>query len=429
MPRATHLPPLRSDLLLLHAPAVFDFRDRSDIYFPYLSTSGDVPITPLYEYFPVGFKTLQRYLGERGHDVKIINLSTVLLRYPRIDVGGLLSALEAPVIGIDLHWMVHVQGSLEIARRIKAVHPHSRILFGGISSSYYANELIDYPFVDMVMRGYDTHEPIDRLLQHVAGGTQPRDVPNLLWKCGDEVIENGFTYTPDHYGCGIDWTTIPGGIESQTLPILEVVSTQNAGCAYNCGWCGGSREAFRRIFQRKRSMARKPATEVAFEFETMSRVGDLNKYHFYSVGSYNETKRGLDRFLDHVSNSRLRSISYEQYHLTSDDMLKKMAVANARTTITLSPESSDHRIGTLAGRGVYTMQEMEAWIERALDYGIFGIDIWFFIGMKGQSASDAMADVAYSEKLLKEVPRKAGDTVCLPDDSVPGPSVEFFRTS
>ena len=56
-------------MILLHAPAVFDFRDRRDIYFPFLGTSGDVPITPLYEYFPVGFKTLQRYLGERGHDV------------------------------------------------------------------------------------------------------------------------------------------------------------------------------------------------------------------------------------------------------------------------------------------------------------------------------------------------------------------------
>ena len=69
------LPTLRADLLLMHAPAFFDFRNRRDIYFPFLGTSGDVPITPLYEYFPVGFKTLQRYLSERGHDVKLMNLT------------------------------------------------------------------------------------------------------------------------------------------------------------------------------------------------------------------------------------------------------------------------------------------------------------------------------------------------------------------
>ena len=105
-------PTLAADMILLHAPAFFDFRERSDIYFPYLGTSGDVPITPLYEYYPLGFKTLQRFLGERGHDVKIINLSTVLLRYPKINIESFLRSLEARLLGIDLHWMIHFQGSL-----------------------------------------------------------------------------------------------------------------------------------------------------------------------------------------------------------------------------------------------------------------------------------------------------------------------------
>ena len=58
-----HLKTLTADLLLLHAPAFFDFRDRRDIYFPFLGTSGDVPITPLYEYFPIGFKMLRVFFG------------------------------------------------------------------------------------------------------------------------------------------------------------------------------------------------------------------------------------------------------------------------------------------------------------------------------------------------------------------------------
>jgi clorobiocin biosynthesis protein CloN6 len=78
---------LSADLLLLHTPAVFDFREHRDVYFPFLGTSGDVPITPLYEYFPVGFKTLQRYLLQRGYDVKVLNLSTVLSRYRALAFG------------------------------------------------------------------------------------------------------------------------------------------------------------------------------------------------------------------------------------------------------------------------------------------------------------------------------------------------------
>src|SRR5688500_1425950 len=114
------LPPLRADLLLMHAPAVFDFRARRDIYFPFLGTSGDVPITPLYEYFPVGFKTLQRFLGDRGHDVKLLNLSSLLLRYPQLPIDAVIRALDTPLVGIDLHWMIHVQGCLAVAERIKA---------------------------------------------------------------------------------------------------------------------------------------------------------------------------------------------------------------------------------------------------------------------------------------------------------------------
>ena len=131
------LPTLRADLLLIHAPAFFDFRKRRDIYFPFLGTSGDVPITPLYEYFPVGFKTLQRFLGDRGYDVRIINLSSVLLRFPELDFDDLLRALDTPIVGIDLHWMVHVQGSLAVAKRIHEVRPDIKVLFGGISSTYY----------------------------------------------------------------------------------------------------------------------------------------------------------------------------------------------------------------------------------------------------------------------------------------------------
>ncbi|MEU0247441.1 cobalamin-dependent protein [Streptomyces sp. NPDC006235] len=394
------LPPLRADILFLHAPAVFDFRDRRDIYFPFLGTSGDVPITPLYEYFPIGFKTLQRFLGDRGSDVKLLNLSSLLLRYPHLPMDSVIEALDAPVVGIDLHWMVHVQGSLEVARRIKALRPDIAILFGGTSSTYYADELIRMPQIDMVMRGYDTHEPMAALMEAVRHGRSDyRGIPNLLWKSRDgDVHDNDFSHLPATFSCGVDWTTGPD--TSVGSGIREVLSTQNAGCAYNCGWCGGSREAFRRIFKKKPSMARKVPEEVAYEFETMGRVEGADNYHFYSVGSYNETRQGMEFFLDRVAESRFKSISYEQFRLTSDHTLKRMAEANAHTSITLSPESHDPRVAKLAGRGVFSNEEMEEWIYRALDIGIHQIDVWYFIGMPEQDERSVMETVDYCHHLL-----------------------------
>jgi clorobiocin biosynthesis protein CloN6 len=396
------LPIVSADLLLIHAPAFFDFRDRRDIYFPYLSTSGDVPITPLYEYFPLGFKSLQHILADRGFDVKIVNLSSVLLKYPKVDVSSLIQSLNVRLFGIDLHWMVHVQGSLAIAALLKQLHPETPVIFGGISSTYYANELIRYPSIDMVMRGYDTHAPMARLLEVLGDPRRYREVQNLLWKDRDgAIVDNSFSYKPRSFSCGVDWSSLPRQSDCGSVPILEVLSTQNAGCTYNCGWCGGSREAFRRINEVSHSLTRKPLEEISLEFSTMARIPNQERHHFYAVGSYTETRERFNFFLDHVARSNFKSISYEQFRLADEETLCRMATAHKRTVITLSPESHDLRVAKLAGRGIYTMDEMERWITKALNLGIYEIDVWFFVGMPEQDEKSVAESVEYCGRLLK----------------------------
>ena len=424
---AYRLPPLSADLLLVHAPAFFEFRDRADIYFPFLGTSGDVPITPLYEYFPIGFKSLQRYLTERDVQVELLNLSTLFLRYRKLSLESVAQALDVRLIGIDLHWMVHVQGSLAVAQAIKQLRPEVPIIFGGISSTYYADELIRYPFVDMVMQGYDTHEPMAALMRCLRDGSSLERVPNLLWKSDGRVVHNDFSYKPDSWGCGINWEQMPEGPKLTTLPIREVLSTQNAGCAYNCGWCGGSREAFRRVFKKRRAMARRPPEQVQYEFDSLARMANVDKYHFYSVGSYNETRAGMLSFLDRVGEANLRSVSYEQFHLTSDEVLQRMVQANRRTVITLSPESHDPRVAKLAGRGVYSNEELEAWIDRALDIGLFQIDIWYFVGMPEQDEKSVMETVDYCQRLLEKWPRKRVNPMLCPMIPFLDPASTFFE--
>lgn len=401
------LPTIHADMLFLHAPAIFDFRNRTDIYFPYLSTSGDVPITPLYDYFPLGFKSLKRVLTENGYQVELLNLSSLLLKYPNIDVAALFKALDIRILGIDLHWMVHVQGSLAIANLFKRIHPQTPIIFGGISSTYFAHELIRYPFVDMVMRGYDTHEPMTQLLGALENEQRLHKIPNLFWKDKQgTIVDNGYTYISSSLSCGIDWSSIPANQASSTsFPIQEVIATQNAGCAYNCGWCGGSRDAYRRINQLgqgTKSTIHKPLDETGYEFRSMAHIPDKENYHFYTVNSYSETNSRFDYFLDRVAEANFKSVSYEQFKLTPGNVLKKMAATNPRTSITLSPESHDLRVAKLAGRCAYTPKEMEKWITKALNYGIYQIDIWYFVGMPEQDKKSVEATLAYCDHLLKK---------------------------
>jgi clorobiocin biosynthesis protein CloN6 len=149
-------------------------------------------------------------------------------------------------------------------------------------------------------------------------------------------------------------------------------------------------------------MARKPLAEIRYEFETINKIPNVDRYHFYSVGSYNESKESMKYFLDLVGESDLKSISFEQYYLTPEDVMLHMAKANQHTFLTLSPESHDLRVAKLSGRGVYTNEELEDWIYRAFDCGIFQIDIWYFIGMPEQDERSVMDTVEYCEKLLEK---------------------------
>ncbi|RLB62097.1 MAG: radical SAM protein, partial [Deltaproteobacteria bacterium] len=402
MPSGTQaLSPLEADLLLLHPPAVFDFRGRRDLYLPFMGTSGDVPITPLYEYFPVGFKTLQRFLGDRGHGVRLLNLASLLLRYPHLDVDQVIEALDVGLLGIDLHWLVHVQGSLAIAQRVKRLRPDLPIIFGGISATYFAAELMATPDVDMVMVGYDTHEPMDRLLRALRAGQSPSEVPNLWWKDRDGSIrQNGFSHQPRTFGCGIDWSSQPEAPAIKGLPIREILTTQNAGCAHDCTWCGGSNQAFRRINHCDHGRVHKSIDEVNYELGTLSRRAHVGAHHLYTVGAYNQSDRQLGAFLDGLAKVAVRSVSIEQFYLPPDELLTRLAAANHRCTITLSPLIHDVQVAKLAGRGVYTNDEMEAWIDRALAAGIHGVDIWYFIGMPEQTDRLVFETIDYCEHLL-----------------------------
>jgi clorobiocin biosynthesis protein CloN6 len=109
----------------------------------------------------------------------------------------------------------------------------------------------------------------------------------------------------------------------------------------------------------------------------------------------------MHQFLDAIREFGYRSVFFEQFYLTKPATLRKMA-ESTQAYIMLSPESHDPVISRLAGRGTYTMREMEEWIPAALNTGVRGIMVWFFIGMPRQSKDSVRETVAYCEKLLEK---------------------------
>ena len=119
-----------------------------------------VPSTEEFEMYPAGMTSIASYLAKNHYNVRIVNLAYRMLKDPHFDVEARIQALNSTVFGLDLHWLPHANGALAIAEMTKRLHPEGYILLGGLSSSYYHEELIRYPFVDFIIRGDSTEEPV-----------------------------------------------------------------------------------------------------------------------------------------------------------------------------------------------------------------------------------------------------------------------------
>jgi len=130
-----------------------------------------VPSTPVFEMYPLGFVSMVGFLEQHGYHARIVNLAVRMLRNPKFDVGEYLRKLEARVYGFDLHWLAHAGGSLDLAQVVKEHHPDAPVVLGGLSATYFHEEIMaHFPQVDFVLRGDTTEKPLLDLLDALEGG-------------------------------------------------------------------------------------------------------------------------------------------------------------------------------------------------------------------------------------------------------------------
>ena len=143
------------DITFFHAPSIFDFRERPEVLGP---ISDVIPSSPVFEMYPIELTSLADRLEREGYNARIINLAHEMLTDPEFDPEAEIAACSAKWYAVDLHWLPHAHGAIEVARLIKKHHPDAPVIFGGLSSTYYHEELIEYPSVDYVLRGDRGHD-------------------------------------------------------------------------------------------------------------------------------------------------------------------------------------------------------------------------------------------------------------------------------
>lgn len=404
---------IKPDLILLHAPSVYDFRKLPILFGP---ISDLVPSTPIFEMYPVGFSSIAEHLERNKIHVRIINLALRMLKDDHFDAARLIAKLHPRAFGIDLHWLPHAHGSLEIAALCKKHHPDIPVIFGGYSATYFHQDLIRYPQVDFVVRGDSAEEPLRQLLVALKENKSLGEVPNLTWKDGKkEVHANPLTHVLlalDEYSnnysnlfrSAIKYFDLKSLIPIHDwweYPITAVMTCR--GCTHNCVFCGGSRFGLDRFCSRESCAFRSPE-KVADDILSISRytnapifvVGDLRQ----AGESYGQT------LLSRIRPVRPKNqVVLELFTPAAESYFQMVAEAFPNFNFETSPESHDEKVRRATGK-FYTNEEMEKSIRFALDSGCSKFDVFFMIGLPQQTPASVMETIDYCEYLMKTFGRR-----------------------
>ena len=398
------------DLVLLHAPSVYDFRDEVILQGP---VADVVPSTDEFEMYPIGLTSIASYLERNAYNVRIVNLAYRMLRSPSFDVERHLRRLQAPVFGIDLHWLPHAHGALALAELVKRVHPDSLVLIGGLSATYYHEELVRMPVVDFVLRGDSTEEPARQLLHALREGRSLTTVENLTWKDSDgAVVVNPLSFVPDN----LDYIDVPDyrfmlrsvfkyRELADVVPYLEwlqhpATMVINArGCTYDCAPCGGSRSAYRSVCNRSRPAFRSPE----------KLVGDIRTITSFSADPifmvHDPRMAGIpraERFFELLGAEPIANeLILELFFPAGEDFFSLVERTTSAWSLQITIESPDEQLRRINGKFPCSNEAVEATIAAALAHGCRKLDLFFMVGIPHQTPAQALTTVDYCTYLVE----------------------------
>ena len=396
----------KPDLVLLHPPSVIDFRKKTLLMGP---VSDLIPSTPVFEMYPIGFTTIASHLESKGFEVRIANVATRMLASGRFDPERFIKGIDADVFGIDLHWMPHVQGSLELAKLVKKHHPDRPVVMGGFSASYYHEELVkDHPDIDFVLRGDSTEKPFEQLMTAISNRKSFDGVPNLTWRDGQKIKVNPLSHVPKDlddividYGLLIRkvlrYRDLQGHLPYKNWksnPMSIAVSVR--GCTHNCVNCAGSCESFKGNFGRAAPAYRSPKLLA----EDISRAEEYVKGATFVVGDIRQAGRAYaSAFLTELKKHKVKNeVVIELFTPADREFASDVAKSVDRFSVQMSPETHDEQVRRAQGKP-YTNAGLEKSVETFLDAGCGRLDLFYMIGLPQQTRESVDLTVEYTRGL------------------------------
>jgi len=378
--------------------------------------SEAVPSTPVFEMYPMGFAQMAHYLEKNGIRARIVNLALKMLNDEKFDPDIFIKKLDSEAFCIDLHWIAHLHGALECAKICKKHHPEIPVIFGGFTSTYYSDEILQkFPCVDYVLRGDSCDLPLLKLIENLNSSKKNNQnnpgnlekIPNLSFREGTKIRSNPISNVDDSIDFVIDPkfmlklilrdrdldANLPykSWLDDPTMPILT-----SKGCIYNCVCCGGSKDCYESIYNRK-----KPALMQADKVIEQMMLNEqyINNPVFFLNDIRMGGKKYYREIFKKIKQERIDlPVVFELFSPLDREFAGDLKASFSHYNLEMSPEDASESVRLFAGK-TYTNDDVERSIKNAINYGCDKIDLFFMIGLGGQSRDNVYQTLKYIDSI------------------------------
>lgn len=358
----------------------------------------------------MGLWGIADYLTAYGYTVKIIHTGVEELYYGNFDIGRYLED-DVIMAGFSAHWFPMVNECIDNAEQIKAINPSIYTTFGGLSGSYFAEELLrGYPFIDVVTKG-DGEEPIRIFLEHLlSNNINFEDVPNLVWRKDAKIVDNGITYQntsdnvfdihyarQDRYLLHYDFAKNTKVFCNSYTDFCSFQPRDfncgktyflltGKGCPVNCTFCGGGHEAQVIMNNRQKCLYLKDDQIIRTIKEAM-KLG----YKDFSVCF--DTKPKAPHYLgwlQRIAEEKLDiNLMFGFWGLPPLSVFSNFKNASKNLVFEISPESYSEKIRGKNRGFTFSNKDMEEFVQKCYDEKIY-LHIYFAFPMPYESYEDVI---------------------------------------
>lgn len=397
-------------------------------------------------YIPMGVFALCDILNKNGIVSKIKHLGLEYIKNNNFSITEYVKDNNIKVVALSLHWHYQAYDVIEVARKIKEVSKETQIILGGITASLFTNEIMQsYSHVDFIIAG-DGEKGILELAKLLKEGRNDfQNVSNCLYRKNGEIIDNGITYLAvhnesddvdyanlsylDYYEEYRDYFKIPmywslnssvqhnlkkrvSGATS-TFPLMV-----GRGCAVNCSFCGGGRNAQIKICNRSKPIFR-PVKKVVDTIEQALGYG----YESFLV-CFDPHPNDDSYFVELFEEIRERKLyfgmGFECWGLPTKRFIEGFGKTFDKKTsyIALSPESYSEKVRKMNKGFFYTNDEMYTAMQY-IDENEIPMLIYLSMGLPGESSKD-LNDTEIMTKDLRSKFKHLMSVIVIPIQLEPG---------